>query len=108
MRGTRKHDDLFVAISRFRVANGMEEEVRAAFRDRPHLVEDADGFVRLEVLNPTEASEEFWLLTWWTDEESFRRWHRSHLYRDSHSGIPKGLKLDASRTRLEFFRSVAR
>ena len=34
-----------LAISRFRVANGMEKEVREAFRNRPRLVEDAPGFL---------------------------------------------------------------
>ena len=41
-------------MSRFTVANGMEDEVRQAFRDRPHLVDDAPGFVRMEVLSPVD------------------------------------------------------
>ena len=30
---------MFVAVSRFTIANGMADAVRAAFRDRPHLVD---------------------------------------------------------------------
>ena len=44
----------YVSISRFRVRNGMEEEVAEAFRARPHLVDDASGFIRMEVLSPAE------------------------------------------------------
>jgi heme-degrading monooxygenase HmoA len=97
----------YVSISRFRVKNGMEVAVADAFRSRPHLVDDAPGFVRMEVLTPAEDDAEFWLLTWWTDEESFRTWHRSHEFRDSHAGIPRGLRLDPSATELRAFRSIA-
>ena len=97
----------YVAISRFRVSNGMSSEVAEAFRSRPHMVESAAGFVRLDVLSPAEDDAEFWLVTYWKDEQSFRTWHRSHLYRDAHEGIPKGLKLDASATEVRAFRYIA-
>ena len=97
----------YVSISRFRVRNGMEGEVAQAFRDRPHLVEGAPGFVRMDVLSPAEDAAEFWLVTYWADEESFRVWHRSHEFRDSHAQIPKGLKLDAAATQLRGFTYVA-
>jgi len=97
----------YVSISRFRVRNGMEEDVAEAFRQRPHLVDDAPGFVRMEVLSPAEDAAEFWLVTYWTDEESFRTWHRGHTFRESHAYIPKGLKLDPAATELRGFRYVA-
>lgn len=98
---------VFVALSRFRVRNGMSSEVAEAFVFRPHLVNSARGFQRMEVLNPTGRPDEFWLFTWWDDEESFRVWHKSHLYRDSHKGIPKGLKLDPAFTQMMYFESIA-
>ena len=61
----------FVALSRFVVANGMEEAVRAAFSERPHRVDQAPGFLRMEVLRPEGHPEEFWLMTWWQEEASF-------------------------------------
>lgn len=97
----------YVSISRFRVRNGMESEVADAFRARPHRVDEAPGFIRMDVLSPAEDAAEFWLVTYWTDEESFRAWHRSHEFRDSHSYIPKGLKLDAAATQLRGFNYVA-
>ena len=97
----------YVSISRFRVRNGMEGDVADAFRERPHLVDDAPGFVRMDVLSPSEDASEFWLVTYWTDEESFRAWHHGHTFRESHGGIPKGLKLDAAATELRAFRYVA-
>jgi len=96
----------FLALSKFKVRNGMEADVRDAFLRRPHLVDEAQGFVRMEVVSPTADDAEFWLLTWWQDEASFREWHHSHLYRESHAGIPKGLKLVPDATELLTFRTI--
>jgi len=97
----------FVALSKFVVANAMTPEVKTAFRERPHLVDAAPGYVRMEVISPLDRPEEIWLLTFWTDEASFRTWHRSHLYRESHQGIPRGLKLLPGETQVRHFEHVA-
>lgn len=94
---------MFLAISRFNVSNDLDESVREAFRQRPHQVDEAPGFIRMEVANPCDSPKEFWLLTWWRDAASFHAWHKSHAYRDSHTGIPKGLKLDPEATRIMHF-----
>ncbi|MCU0965479.1 MAG: antibiotic biosynthesis monooxygenase [Burkholderiaceae bacterium] len=93
----------FVAFSRFVIANGMEAEVKAAFRERPHLVDRAAGFVRMEVLCPLDRPQEIWLLTHWRHANDYRAWHRGHAYRDSHRGIPKGLKLVGRETSIREF-----
>jgi len=97
----------FVAVSKFRVANGLSREVRDAFKARPHLVDSAPGFVRMDVLSPTKDDDEFWLITYWADEGSFRDWHHSHIYRESHAGIPAGLKLDPEVTQVMTFSYVS-
>lgn len=96
----------FLAVSKFKVRNGLEAEVREAFLQRPHLVDAADGFVRMDVVSPTADDAEFWLLTYWRDETTFRQWHHSHLYRESHAGIPQGLKLVPEATELLTFRYI--
>jgi heme-degrading monooxygenase HmoA len=96
----------FASLSRFAVANGRVEDVKQAFRDRPHSVDSAPGFLRLEVLNPIDTPEEIWLLTFWSDEASFRAWHHSHLYREAHQGIPKGVKLVPKSVEIRYFEHV--
>lgn len=96
----------FVALSRFTVANGMSGEVRQAFRDRPHLVDGAPGFLRMEVLTPVDEPDEFWLITWWSDEASFQSWHGSHHHHESHRGIPKGLRLVPDKTQVRYLEQV--
>lgn len=98
---------MFIAMSRFVVANGMENEVHQAFQHRPHRVDQAAGFLRMEVLRPVQKPNEFWLLTWWMDQVSYNEWHKSHAYHDSHSGIPKGLKLVQGETKIVFFERIA-
>src|SRR3954463_11084248 len=84
-------EPMFVALSKFVIANDMDAAVKNAFRNRPHLVDSASGFQRMDVISPVENEKEIWLLTYWDDRPSFEEWHRSHLYRESHGGIPKGL-----------------
>lgn len=91
---------MFLSISRFAVANALDNAVRGAFQERPHLVDSAPGFIRMEVANPCGDDKEFWLLTWWEDAASFDLWHHSHAYHDSHRHIPKGLKLERGRTEM--------
>ena len=91
---------MITVISRFRVRNGLEEEVRRAFVDRPGLVEKAAGFCGLNVLTDATDPAVFLLLTRWRDTESFQAWHRSKLHHKSHKWIPHGLKLDPSFTSL--------
>jgi len=103
----RPQPTAFVVVSQFVVANGMIEQVKEAFRNRPGLVELAEGFIRMEVLTPLDCPEEIWLVTWWASRDSYRRWHHGHSYRESHEGIPKGLKLVKGQTRIREFGRVS-
>ena len=96
---------MFVAISRFTVANGMTAEVKEAFLRRPHLVDHAPGFIRMEVLNAQDERDEFWLLTYWADEASFQDWHRNHRH-ESHASMPRGLKLIPGSAEVRYFERV--
>lgn len=97
---------MFVALSKFVIANDMTTAVKEAFRNRPHSVESVPGFIRLDVLSPEENPKEIWLITYWATRRDFEEWHKSHLYRESHSGIPKGLKLVPKSANLTFFEYV--
>jgi signal transduction histidine kinase/heme-degrading monooxygenase HmoA len=91
---------VILAVSRFRVANGRERAVAGAFLERPRLVDHAPGFLGLEVFTPSDDPALFYLVTRWTDEPSFRTWHRSEDHRRAHRLIPKGLRLDPAYTRV--------
>lgn len=45
----------FVAMSRFAVTNDKLEEVKNTFRNRPRMVDQAHGFIRMAVISPEQA-----------------------------------------------------
>lgn len=100
---------MFTVLSKFKIkhSGAMTEAVRQAFVDRPHMVDGVAGFVRLDALSPWADPDEIWLLTYWEDELSFRQWYKTHQYKDSHSKIPTGLKLESSGAELLFFEHIA-
>ena len=98
---------IFVALSRFTIANDKADEVRSAFLQRPHLVDTAQGFLGMDVMFPIDSAAEIWLVTRWCDEESYQNWHKSHEYHESHKGIPKGLKLVPGTALVRLFRAFA-
>jgi heme-degrading monooxygenase HmoA len=95
-----------LAISRFRVVNGLEQAVTVAFQDRPHLVEQAPGFLGMNVFTDHGDPGTFLLITRWKDLESYRAWHSSEAHTLSHKGIPAGLKLDPAQTQLSFWDDI--
>ncbi|MBD0327893.1 MAG: antibiotic biosynthesis monooxygenase [Pyrinomonadaceae bacterium] len=97
----------FVALSKFVVANELIDEVKRAFVERPHLVDSAPGYIRMDVISPIDNPYEIWLITYWTDEESFRQWHRSHEYHESHRAIPKGLRLVPKSASVRYFEYIS-
>ena len=97
---------MIIAMSRFRVANHREHDVRQAFLDRPHFVDNKPGFLGLEVFQDQADRALFYLLTRWTDVSSFRTWHSSQEHKHSHEMMPKGLKLDSAFTELRILEPV--
>lgn len=86
---------MMLVISRFKVAGGKEEEVRAAFLHRPRLVDSAPGFLGMEVFTDAQDPSLFFLVTRWTDQASFDDWHHSEAYRLANRQFPAGLKVAA-------------
>lgn len=85
---------MFIAMSKFTVANGMEEaQVKAAFRQRPHLIDSVDRFLGIQIMSPVDNPTEICLVTRWRDKQSYQSWHGSEEYHNSNRGIPQGLKL---------------
>jgi hypothetical protein len=68
---------MFVASSRFVVRDGMEVEVRLAFRSRPDLVDDPSGFHRMDVPRRIDRPDAFCPMSWWADAVLYHRTERS-------------------------------
>ncbi len=100
-------NNMLLAISRFKVANGLEEQVKQAFFHRPHLVDTAAGYLGMETFTLRDEPRVFYLVTRWTNHETFKAWHASPAHHASHKGIPKGLKLDPEFTEITLMERLA-
>ena len=77
------------------------DELVAAFGDRAHLVDHADGFLDLEVWRSDRDPTEMIMVSRWRDRESFREYMRSESHEISHRRIAPVLKEAIELERLE-------
>jgi heme-degrading monooxygenase HmoA len=88
-------------MSRLRVAAEQSDRLVAAFRDRAQLVDDADGFVDLQVWRSDRDPEEVLMVSRWRDREAFTAYMRSTEHKVSHGRIDPELKAAIKLERLE-------
>ena len=62
---------------------GRVEDFERAFRERERLVGQAEGFVGFELLR-RDRDREYIVLTKWENEETFKSWVGSDLFKRSH------------------------
>jgi heme-degrading monooxygenase HmoA len=92
---------MYVSLSRLRVTADRADELVEAFRNRVHLVDDAGGFVDLEVWRSDRDPDEVIMVSRWQDRESFRAYMRSREHAISHDRIPAELQAAIQLERLE-------
>ena len=80
----------YVSVSHLRVEDERASDLVGAFRRRAHLVDDAQGFERIEVWQGSEPGE-ILMVSWWRDRECFKEYMRSAEHRCSHERIPDDL-----------------
>ena len=84
MRG----DGAFVVESRLEIEPRSADRLEAAFQERLGEVEQAPGFLRLEVWRDEHHPERFTMVSWWRSAEDFQAYMRSDAHRRSHARIP--------------------
>jgi heme-degrading monooxygenase HmoA len=88
-------------MSRLRIPPEDAPELVRAFRARARLVDDADGFVDLQVWQSDRDRGEVLMVSRWRDRDAFKAYMRSAEHRVSHDRIPAGLKDVIKLERLE-------
>jgi heme-degrading monooxygenase HmoA len=98
-----RRGEAFAVMSRFVAPDDTADGAKEAFRLQPNRIEQADGFIRMEVLRPCDRPQEFWLMTLWTDRASYRLWHYSVAGNEENAGMPPDLvPARGDAVRLEF------
>ncbi len=92
---------MYVSMSRLEIPPGRAPELIAAFRDRLHLADRADGFIDLQVWQSDRDAGEILMVSRWRDRPAFTAYMRSSEHKASHARIDPGLKGDIVLKRLE-------
>lgn len=74
---------MFVVMNVVEAKEGRVEDFERAFRQRERLVQQAEGFVAFELLR-RDRDREYVVLTRWENEETFKSWVGSDLFKRSH------------------------
>ena len=92
---------MYVSLSRLRVEEDRAPDLVAAFRRRAHLVDDADGFVDLQVWQSDRDPAELVMVSRWRDRVAFTAYMRSEDHKVSHGRIDPELQAAIKLERLE-------
>ncbi len=88
-------------MSRLRVPVERAAQLVTAFRSRVGLVDDADGFVDLQVWQSDRDEGELIMVSRWRDRDAFKTYMRSAEHRVSHDRIDPDLQAAIKLERLE-------
>ena len=78
---------MYIAMNRFRIALGREEDFERIWRERESLLDQVDGFKDFHLLRGP-SDEECTLYashSTWEDEASFVAWTESDAFRKAHA-----------------------
>jgi heme oxygenase (mycobilin-producing) len=92
---------MYVSMSRLRVPAERADALVRAFRARVGLVDDADGFVDLQVWQSDRDDGELVMVSRWRDRDAFKAYMRSADHQVSHGRIDPELKQVIKLERLE-------
>ncbi|MEM8878472.1 MAG: antibiotic biosynthesis monooxygenase [Pseudomonadota bacterium] len=88
---------MFIAMNRFKVKKGSEEDFEAVWLNRDIHIAKEKGFVEFHLLRGPESDEHtlFASHTIWESEADFLAWTKSQAFRDAHkdAGTSKPLYL---------------
>lgn len=79
---------MFIAMNRFKVTKGSEEDFEKVWAERDSHLEEVPGFVEFRLLRGPEAEDHtlFASHTIWNDRAAFEAWTRSEAFRKAHAG----------------------
>jgi len=99
---------MFIAMNRFKIAPGREEDFIAVWKNRDSHLEGVPGFKSFNLLRGTQTDEYtlFASHSIWESKHAFEEWTRSEAFRLAHAnaGQTKGIYLGPPQ--LELFESV--
>ena len=88
-------------MSRLRIPEDRAPELVSAFRRRARLVEEAAGFIDLQVWQSDRDAGELVMVSRWRDRDAFKAYMKSERHQTSHDRIDPDLQRAIKLERLE-------
>ena len=99
---------MFVAMNRFKVVKGHEEDFENVWKGRDTRLSEMKGFVDFHLLRGPEADEHtlYASHTIWSSREDFEAWTKSQQFRDAHKDAGQNKPLYLGHPEFEGFSAV--
>ena len=99
---------MFIAMNRFRIVRGCEEEFEQLWSKRNSHLDGVPGFMEFRLLRGSEAEDHTLYASHsiWEDHEAFEAWTRSEAFRMAHAGAGDRRHLYLGHPEFEGFESV--
>ncbi len=99
---------MFVAMNRFRIVKGHEDDFVAVWKNRDSRLKDVDGFVEFHLLRGGEEDDHtlFASHTIWRDRAAFEAWTKSDHFRQAHANAGDNAHMYLGHPQFEGFEAV--
>ena len=99
---------MYIAMNRFRIAPGKEEEFIEIWRNRETHLDEVPGFKSFNLLQgPTQEDHTlFSSHSVWESEEAFVNWTKSEAFRKAHANAKPAKDIYLGPPQFEGFKSV--
>lgn len=79
---------MFIAMNRFKIVPGCEDEFETVWRTRESHLADVPGFVEFQLLRGPSGDDHTLYASHalWETREAFEAWTRSEAFRKAHAG----------------------
>ena len=88
---------MYIAMNRFRIAAGREDDFVQVWRERDSYLDDVSGFLRFRLLQGERGETETLIVSHseWESRDHFRAWTESEAFTKAHrrGRTPEGLVL---------------
>jgi len=88
---------MYIAMNRFKIAPGREEEFEQVWRNRESFLAEVPGFIEFKLLRGERGDDASVIISHstWESEEAFRAWTNSEAFQKAHrsGGSPQGVVL---------------
>jgi len=99
---------MFIAMNRFKISNGREDDFEKIWKSRDSYLDEVDGFLGFNLVKG-ETNDKYTLYashSTWRSESHFKEWTKSEEFRKAHKNAGDNRKLYLDHPKFEGFTVV--